>query len=561
MAAPVAEFVAGVMDGIDFRNRLKDRKLDRARQEKMDELVFAREARAAEEHALRMREARREMGLRDAAMADQQAAYAATQADMAAPPPDVTTGTAGAPPAGAPQTPEARGVAQVLGLPVPGVADPAQAGQRGMALDRALPQQAAPAAGAIPGPTQAAAARIARPAQFEPGPAQQPPSFNEWYAMSRKQREAMGLPVSEAGMRLAMVGDPPETASRRTLREAQEASKTRAFENLDPGKMVAAGLAKSGPPGLAGQARAELGIVDPAMLETAPITTEISKPPVPGPTVQAAAERGIAAVQEAAPPAAKDAAQAGAARATEGMGLTPDKPITKAQRSRGERAFIDRYMEVGMPMVIEGYLKRGDIEGAMRYQEFLDTYSTKQAMKTYASAMFDASVGNFDGFVDGMMDLYNNESYFPDGMTVDKAKSRIVKGEDGNPTGALLVLTDKDGNEFEQIIQADDMIAWGATMLAPENAVTYWADAAKAKMEREKGIADEQVNAAKEAREGNEAVANLALKMLEEDGKRLDRSEGAAHLTWEQAMEKARQALSVGSVARPGDVPAPLYRP
>jgi hypothetical protein len=248
-----------------------------------------------------------------------------------------------------------------------------------------------------------------------------------------------------------------------------------------------------------------------------------------------------------------DAAQAGAAAATKGLGLTAGKPVTKAQRERGERAFIDRYMEVGVPMVIEGYLKRGDIKGAMAYQEFMDAHSTRAAMRDYASAMFDAATGNFDGFVDRMMDLYNNEAYFPDGMTVNKSKSRIVEDDYGRPTGALLVMTDRSGKETERIVTADDMLALGATILAPENAATYWMEQRKAAAEAQRGIAED---ARKAAAEEARSLRDMALEIFKA------KSALDPNYTMAQAMQEAQGAVGVGSIARPDAAPPyVLYRP
>lgn len=120
----IASFVDGMIKGQDIRNSREDRKLDRARQKRMDDLIFTQDARAAEEHDARMgvfnRQASDWQRARDQQNAWEEAnaaAVAAANEAMAAGSAQSQSG-ADAPGLGLPVPPPPGNVASPMGLPL-----------------------------------------------------------------------------------------------------------------------------------------------------------------------------------------------------------------------------------------------------------------------------------------------------------------------------------------------------------------------------------------------------------------------------------------------------------
>lgn len=203
----IASFVDGFVRGREVKNSWEDRKLDRERQKRLDELTIARDKRDAEEHGARMGALRRseadwnrENDQRTAWEKANQDAVDATNAAIAADQnsgEDTTVSTSGSSPGVSPDA--AAQIGQNLGLPVQSIS-----GSMVSAIDASGGIAPKSDLGAIaranqPGPTVAAAA--APPVQTSAPP---PPrvSYEQWRAMSRGERQKAGLPVSEIGGQL-----------------------------------------------------------------------------------------------------------------------------------------------------------------------------------------------------------------------------------------------------------------------------------------------------------------------------------------------------------------------
>lgn len=203
----IASFVDGLVKGRDVKHAWEDRKLDRARQKRMDDLIFTQDARAAEEHDARMgvfnRQASDWQRQRDQQAAWEEAnaaAVAATNEAMAA-------GAAQSQSGSAPQAEVAPQLVLPLAPPAPNnFAATAErlggiAPQQGLgAVARPGPTVAA-AGGQTPGPGFESVGRQAVAPQQAPAPAPRV-TFEQWRAMDRGQRMAAGLPVSEIGGQL-----------------------------------------------------------------------------------------------------------------------------------------------------------------------------------------------------------------------------------------------------------------------------------------------------------------------------------------------------------------------
>ncbi len=156
-------------------------------------------------------------------------------------------------------------------------------------------------------------------------------------------------------------------------------------------------------------------------------------------------------------------------------GASPTAAITGKQRERASRAFIDRYMEAGAPIVIKAMLARGDFDKAEAFQKWLKQSATRAGMKNWANAAFAAQVGDFDRFAKEIITAYNRLDYFGDDVTIVEEDSGFTKDREGNITGAKITFKDeKNGDTFEQVIEdPNDMVKMGITLLAPEQAFEY----------------------------------------------------------------------------------------
>lgn len=286
-------------------------------------------------------------------------------------------------------------------------------------------------------------------------------------------------------------------------------------------------------------------------------------------TPQAEAQAGQAASMVAgqSAPADKDAAEAGLA----GMGVKPEqKTISDGQYDRGSRAALDRYMEVGAPMVLEGLIRRGEFDKAKGFSEWMQSEDTKAGMKDWTIAAAAATLGDFDKFSQHVVKAYNRAGYFSDGMTVNESKSGFTKDDQGNIAGARLVFTDTEGNEFEQVYDSPQaLVKMGVTLLAPENAFEYYWKEQEAKQSGEMGALKEA------AKEDRSTIKSVAIELFNSDQKTLTRpldAEGnpIPPMTMDQAFEKAEQLaerLRSGGgggqqvTAQPNSAPQIMYRP
>lgn len=644
----IASFVDGFFKGQGIKDARQDRKDQKERQARMDEIIFAQEARAAENHNWTKSERERQREEEEFFRRTQEEAIKATNDALGATP-------AAAPaPAAAPTQPQVG-----VGTGVPAIVAPAPVpGQRGLdiATELAFQGGARPAAAPAPVPVtpqvvtdprvdmpQGAlppgqAPLPAAPREMQGPPVAPPVTFAQWKEMSRTERERAGLPTSAIGGQVYFStlfgGDTPATppgvnqgaaitppnyehnwfepggmgadaaeAAKRTVQAGANVAREVIPQGLDvlTGKPIrdmarpainAAGEYLTGnpevmppEPGFVGMADRAFGATPQSDPTSATFAPGAAPPSAPvnqaaagtGPrianlpenlTPQEAqlAETGMTEMAAATTPALQAAAAAagapmGAMKPAENKDGTP-KPVTEAQRNRAATAFIDRYMEVGAPMVVEAMLSRGRLEDATKFMDWMETRSTKAAMQNWAKAAFAISVGDFDGFSENAIEAYNRLDYFPDGTTVVKEESGFTKDKDGNVNGAKITYRDEaTGNTFEQVFSGpDDLVKFGITMLAPENAFEMFLQQQQAAAESAAGASKE---AAKDQRELQKLVVTEANKLVD-SSKGLD---GLPTITFEQAQQIITQQLTGGGGQPPqtfadpgGDLPL-VYRP
>ena len=303
--------------------------------------------------------------------------------------------------------------------------------------------------------------------------------------------------------------------------------------------------------------RARTAAAQPAPPPAAGPGPRISNVPASAPpAVKQLAAVADQAMGEASTPAV-EAAAAAVAKDDPALGASGNRPYSEKQRERASTAFMERYMEVGAPIVIKEYLRRGEIDKAQKFQEFLDQGATKAGMKNWARASFAASVGDFDSFATEIMEGYNRLDYFGDDTTIVTTESGFTDAE-GKITkdnrkiaGAKIVFKDeKTGKTFEQVYDSpEDIVTMGVTLLAPEEAFEYWVRKTDAAREAALGAAkvdQEKAEKAAEARAKSVEAAALAIfKAAKESINPADQA-----MTMEQAMEEAEAAIPGGAPRR-----------
>lgn len=244
-------------------------------------------------------------------------------------------------------------------------------------------------------------------------------------------------------------------------------------------------------------------------------------PPPPVQSTAPAAPQTVAVLSEAGTPSAKLLAKEVAAT---------NAPQTPAQAERAAESYADTYRRVGAPYVEEQLLRLGRVADAQVYRDWTTAESTRSGLEAYGQAAFAAARGDMDGFSNAVIDLYNNEDFFPDGFTVDREQSQFIKDADGNILGAQVALVDKDGNVSMQTWEGmDDMVVDVLNMVSPERAF----ELRLAQMGQVQGAAtDAAGQEAEKLQAAQERVADI-VKGLSED------------LTsgWGEADEAQRRAL------------------
>lgn len=155
-------------------------------------------------------------------------------------------------------------------------------------------------------------------------------------------------------------------------------------------------------------------------------------------------------------------------RATE----THDLRIANAQREQEQFAAVDKiksgvlaqtladqqrnggdlsdYLPDYTRKISEGILMTtGDLALASQWEEYATSKEAEQTMEKWDKARFALEGGDFDTAIDLAADIYNE--HIPDGYSVDKENSGIVRDSQGNILHAAVRFTGPDGQVSEQV--------------------------------------------------------------------------------------------------------------
>lgn len=224
--------------------------------------------------------------------------------------------------------------------------------------------------------------------------------------------------------------------------------------------------------------------------------------------------------------------------------------MTEAQVGRASNDAMEHYTKVVAPKLVEEMLKRGDVDRALKYQDFIDQASTKAAMKDWSAAMVAALDGNMDVFADKIITVYNRLDYYGDNTTIVREKSGFTKDEQGNISGAILTFKDETtGNTWEQILDdPEQFVTMGIAATAPEKAFEVYEARIMAAREGARG-------AAKERKQSLDDLAKLIFTETNKGALTEDQK-----ITYAEAMRQAQEQIDGPAQAETAAAPPPLLR-
>lgn len=248
--------------------------------------------------------------------------------------------------------------------------------------------------------------------------------------------------------------------------------------------------------------------------------------------------------------AARTAAQEGSNMATKSRQRGIDAAVaggaTPEDAERQVGSFVDHYMRVGAPRVMEQMIASGDTQRAQQFGAWIQQEGTQRGLRSWAGMIRSAHSGDADGFLTHARAAYNNEEYAPDGQTV--TAGRVVRGENNSVAGMELTFRGRDGTERVQRFNgAEDLYRAGVSFMAPEQVQRFaLGELAASRSTRERLAQEGRAEGREEAREFRGEVRQAA---RDERGEvRQERRDGRQA---EAALERTREAERLRAVRPP----------
>lgn len=252
-------------------------------------------------------------------------------------------------------------------------------------------------------------------------------------------------------------------------------------------------------------------------------------------------------------------------------------------RRRGSESFYDYWTRTEVPKLRDAMIASGDVDGANAYQAWIEQTGVQRGIRSYGRALQAAAVGDEGAFLDNMAEVYNNNDYYGDGMSVDRSKSGFKKDKAGNIVGGSIAFkNERTGKTFVQDIGSEaDLYRLGLTALSPEAAFDYGRQAMAAQQAGASEIAKEDRKHANDIdlerekamlkaiteKTGDEKMqTRLAdtIKVLMEANPALATQDPKVIADKAMQMLQAQQAAisggSLGTVALPGMPQVPVWR-
>jgi hypothetical protein len=184
-----------------------------------------------------------------------------------------------------------------------------------------------------------------------------------------------------------------------------------------------------------------------------------------------------------------------------------------------DRAGTDAYLQRKAPQVIDAYLKQGNLEGAKRYRDFIDSESGRAYVHDWSKGVRKLMIGDHQGALATWQDLYNRQLY-DDGNTV-----KLSPTEDGKQVRADFF--DQSGKQVHSVTKPIDAFAKQAGFaMAPEKLIEFQAQQ-QAKREQEGAVVDRQLQVEQLRQEGRDAQDDRREERLQQrldaQGQQLER--------------------------------------
>ena len=148
----------------------------------------------------------------------------------------------------------------------------------------------------------------------------------------------------------------------------------------------------------------------------------------------------------------------------------------------------DWFSQYTIPKLKQTYIANNDMDNADRVQKWADTEDAKAGAKLFKSALVKAQTGDGPGALDDAIKAGQRQGYIAHGYEVQKHDKIVTP--DGNLVGYRIWLTDPDGKEIQQDIQAAELPKTIATFLNPDAAWESQIAASQAETKRQNELED-----------------------------------------------------------------------
>ena len=222
------------------------------------------------------------------------------------------------------------------------------------------------------------------------------------------------------------------------------------------------------------QARAANGLAPRSLpgIGAAPPQQPVAATAAPGPASGQVAPSAPAADMPAITGRPDPAAQPSIAMPAKGravLNFNSPAAIAPEVAAKSVKSTLQQYAEVGVPKMIEHYLKTGQVDKAAAMDAWAKDSKTKASMESWVKTVHSLAIGDEAGTLDNFAEYWSGMGL---GVTVDRKASRLTRDEKGNVTGVEVAYTDREGKRHIQHFDGmEDMIQEGIMANDP---ATVW---------------------------------------------------------------------------------------
>lgn len=224
------------------------------------------------------------------------------------------------------------------------------------------------------------------------------------------------------------------------------------------------------------------------------------------------------------------------------QGMADAKLARQADIDAGKDAkdLASYYLSSTGPKIRDKMLELGMEQEAMQWDSWLSDRKTKAGVEDWANGVKAFAMGDFDAATNSLIKAYNNNSYFPDGYSIE-GKEVLENG------GVRINIKGKDGKVFSQDFNnTEDMLRTWVTVGSPEqvfqNSIKQLdsLDSARAGVMKERAKVEGQLGLEQYRQQGRVQLAN------QQSSNRMNETTHNANVETEQALNEQRLGLSTG---------------